>query len=210
MERHESDEQMFTLKSFHTNKIPLLVSALSSSMFVPLTPEFCISQAMTHVDPTVFPAPSYGMMSNSPLQDVRQEFLFACVLQSLLPAESIEALLGESPYDSAPSPDRRYTKDGLLQQVSSDSDRVSQLIKELENLDGNAGAIVGAVTEVRSSRRHFGPRLTLLDHSQCLQCERHHGPKVCMQCAVEYSESFGCYAAIHLSNERPSTPLQST
>lgn len=151
MERHDSDDQMFTLKSFHTNKIPLLVSALSSSMFVPLTPEFCISQAMNHVDPTVFPAPSYGMMSNSPLQDVRQEFLFACVLQSLLPVESVEGLLGESPYEAAPTPERRYSKDGLLQQISGDSDRISQLIKELENLDGNAAAIVGVVTEVRSN-----------------------------------------------------------
>ena len=136
-------------KSFHTNKIPLLVSELAPSMFLPLTPEFCISQAMTRVDNTVFPAPSYGMMSDSLLQDVRQEFLFACALHSLLRAESIETLLGESPFTLAPTPDRRYTKGGLLQQISGGTDVVSQLITELENLDGNAGAIVAAVTEVR-------------------------------------------------------------
>jgi mediator of RNA polymerase II transcription subunit 5 len=153
VERHESSEQIFALKSFHTNKIPVLISALSSSMFLPLTQEFCINQAMSHVDLTIFPAPSYGMMSNSPVQDVRQEFLFACVLHSLLPADSIEGLLGESPFTSPPSPERRYTKEGLLQQTSGNGDRLSELIKELENLDGNAGAIVSAVVDVRQDTK---------------------------------------------------------
>ena len=142
---------MFTLKSFHTNKVPLLVSTLPTSMFAPLTPEFCISQAMNHVDPTVFPPPSYGMISESLLQDVRQEFLFSCVLHSLLPSENVESLLGEAPFTPPPSPERRYTKDGLVQQIVGDTDGLGQLVKQLETLDGNAGAIVAAVTEVRDS-----------------------------------------------------------
>ena len=151
MERHESDDQMFTLKSFHTNKIPLLVSTLAASMFAPLTPELCISQAMNNVDLSVFPSPTFGMMSESPLQDVRQEFLFACVLHSLLPSESVEALLGEAPFNPPPSPERRCTKDGLVQQMVGDTDRLGQLIMQLETLDGNAGAIVAAVTEVSTN-----------------------------------------------------------
>jgi mediator of RNA polymerase II transcription subunit 5 len=148
MERRESEDQMFTLKSFHTNKVPLLVSTLPASMFAPLTPEFCISQAMSHVDQAIFPSPSYGMMSESLLQDVRQEFLFACVLHSLLPSENVEALLGEAPFTPPPSPDRRCTKDGVVQQIVGDTDQLGQFVKQLETLDGNAGAIVAAVTEV--------------------------------------------------------------
>ena len=148
MERRETGDQMFTLKSFHTNKVPLLISTLPASMFAPLTPEFCISQAMNHVDPTVFPPPSYGMISESLLQDVRQEFLFSCVLHSLLPTESVETLLGEAPFTPPPSPERKFTKDGLIQQIVGDTDRLGQLVKQLETLDGNAGAIVAAVTEV--------------------------------------------------------------
>lgn len=201
MERHESESQMFALKSFHTNKIPLLISALSPSMFVPLTPEFCISQAMTHVDLTIFPAPSYGMMSNSPLQDVRQEFLFSCVLHALLQAESIEALLTESPFTPIPSPDRRYTKDRLLQQITAGSDRISQIIKELEALDGNAGAIVAAVTEVNfESQSLRNESLPPLDYPKCLRCERHHDSKDRMQRSVEYETVFGCHAPVYLSD----------
>lgn len=151
MERRETEDQVFVLRSFHTNKVPVLVSTLPASMFAPLTPEFCISQAMNHVDPTVFPPPSYGIMSPSLLQDVRQEFLFSCALHSLLPSENVESLLGESPFTPPPSPERRYTKDNLVQQLVGDSDRLGQLVKQLETLDGNAGAIVAAVTEVSNN-----------------------------------------------------------
>lgn len=117
-------------------------------MFAPLTPEFCISQAMNHVDTTVFPPPSYGMISESLLQDVRQEFLFSCVLHSLLPSENVESLLGEAPFTPPPSSERRFTKDDLIQQIVGNTERLGQFIKQLETLDGNAGAIVAAVTEV--------------------------------------------------------------
>jgi mediator of RNA polymerase II transcription subunit 5 len=146
--RKESDQTIFTFKTFLINKIPTLLAKLSASMYSSDRPEFCIGQALNHVDPTVFPSVSYGMMSNSPLQDVRQEFLFSCTLHSLLRTESIEGLLGESPFTSPPKPASRYAKESLVEQCSSDSERIGQLIEQLEKLDGNAGAISLTVTEV--------------------------------------------------------------
>jgi mediator of RNA polymerase II transcription subunit 5 len=146
--RKESDQTIFTFKSFLINKIPTLLATLSASMYSSDRPEFCIGQALNHVDPAVFPSVSYGMMSDSRLQDVRQEFLFSCTLHSLLRAESIEGLLGEAPFTSPPKPASRYTKESLVEQCSSDSERIGQLIEELEKLDGNAGAISLTVTEV--------------------------------------------------------------
>ncbi|KAF2399114.1 Med5-domain-containing protein [Trichodelitschia bisporula] len=147
-ERNESGQTIDSLKSFLINKIPALLVSLMGSMYPSVTPEFCIAQALQHVDPNAFPPFSSGMISNSTLQEVRQEFLFACVLHSLLPAENIDRLLGETPLAYPPNPHSRYLKEDLLQQCANDPGKVIQLITELEKLDGNAGAIVHAVTEV--------------------------------------------------------------
>jgi len=60
----------------------------------------------------------------------------------------VEELLGEAPLTPPPSPERKCTKDSLVQQIVGDTDKLGQLVKQLETLDGNAGAIVAAVTEV--------------------------------------------------------------
>jgi mediator of RNA polymerase II transcription subunit 5 len=92
------------------------------------------------------------MISESVLSDVRQQFLFSCVLHSLLRAESVEGLLGEQPFTPVPDPATRYVKETLVEECSSDSERIGQLIEELEKLDGNAGAISNTIAEVRGQR----------------------------------------------------------
>jgi mediator of RNA polymerase II transcription subunit 5 len=146
--RKESDHIVFALKSFLINKVPVLLTTLSASMFSSDRIEVCIGQALAHVDLAVFPTPSNGMMANSPLQDVRQEFLFSCTLHSLLRAESVKGLLEEDPLESPPNPSSRYIKENLIEQCSNDSERIVQLVEELEKLDGNAGVISLTVTEV--------------------------------------------------------------
>ena len=42
----------------------------------------------------------------------------------------------------------RYVKDELVSQITGNTQRADQLIAEMESMEGNAGAIVGAVTEV--------------------------------------------------------------
>jgi mediator of RNA polymerase II transcription subunit 5 len=147
--RNESSQTLFALKSFLINKVPPLLSALAGSMFPSLTPEYCITQALGRVDLNTFPSFGMGMLSNSVLQDVRQEFIYGCTLHGLLPVESVDRLLGETPFTPPPTQDSRYHKDVLSQQCATEPGKVVQLISQLEKLDGNAGAIVAAVTEVR-------------------------------------------------------------
>ncbi|CAI6338683.1 unnamed protein product [Periconia digitata] len=148
MYRNEPTQTMYSLKSFLVNKIPLLLSQYASSMYA-MNPELCITQALSHIDPNAFPAFSQGfedIMGNSnSLSEVRQEFLNACALHNLIQTSTIERLLGEAPMQGPPA--IKYSKQNLLAQCKDNFEKVYAYIEELENLDGNAGAIVGAVTE---------------------------------------------------------------
>jgi mediator of RNA polymerase II transcription subunit 5 len=149
MYRSEPSQIMFSLKSFLVNKIPLILLHISTSIF-PMTLEMSITQAFSHIDLHAFPASSQGfddmLGNNSSLADVRQDFLNACALHSLIPAATVERLLGEAPMQGPP--DTKYESKTLLEQCKSNFDKVNVYVDELENLDGNAGAIVGAVSEV--------------------------------------------------------------
>lgn len=148
MYRNEPSQTMDSLKSFLVNKIPLLLSQYASPMYA-MNPELCITQALSHVDPNAFPAFSQGfdiMGSNNALSDVRQDFLNACALHGLIQTSTVERLLGETPMQGPP--ETKYVKQNLIVQCKENFERVYAYIEELENLDGNAGAIVGAVTEV--------------------------------------------------------------
>ncbi|KAL5114291.1 mediator complex subunit [Pleosporales sp. CAS-2024a] len=149
MYRSESSQTMFCLKSFLINKIPALISQISTSIFPMTPPEVSITQALSHVDPNAFPTFSQGfddMMGNTnSLAEVRQDFLNACALHGLITTATVERLLGETPMQGPPG--TRYDKRHLLEQCKGNFDKISMYIDELENLDGNAGAIVGALTE---------------------------------------------------------------
>ncbi len=149
MYRSEPSSTMFYLKAFLINKVPLLLVQLSTSIF-PMTAELSITQALSHVDPNAFPSFSQGfddiMGNNNSLSDVRQDFLNACALHNLIPTTTIERLLGETPMQGPP--ETKYDKKQLLENFKNNFDKVSMYIDELENLDGNAGAIAGAITEV--------------------------------------------------------------
>jgi mediator of RNA polymerase II transcription subunit 5 len=148
--RNERAQTTNILRSFLINKIPLLLSVLSSSLFPPLTSEFCITEALRHVDTTVFPTLSnmFDETSNNNMfsDSVRQDFCFACCLHGLLEESSIEELLGDIPMQSLPA-GGRYLKEDLVQQCLSDPERAEGLIDELEHMDGNVGAVSHAITE---------------------------------------------------------------
>jgi mediator of RNA polymerase II transcription subunit 5 len=146
MIRKEPSSTLFVFKSFLINKVPVILEALSVSMFSTDRCEFCIGQALVQVDKELFPSMAIG--TKSILQDLREEFLFSCVLHSLLRAESVQGLLGEPPLSSPPNPSSRYTKETLIEECANDTERAVQLVDELEKLDGNGGAISLSLTEV--------------------------------------------------------------
>ncbi|KAI9832948.1 MAG: mediator complex subunit [Phylliscum demangeonii] len=148
--RNEAKQTLFLLRSFLINKIPLLLVEAFAAMYAPLTAEFCIAQALTHVDPQAFPSFSSIFdvsAGSSVLSEVRQEFLFACCLHGLLPESSIEPLLGEIPMQELP-PGGKYSKDSLFAQCVDDPGRIDSLLGEMEGLEGNAGAVVLAIVDV--------------------------------------------------------------
>jgi mediator of RNA polymerase II transcription subunit 5 len=140
---------MFVFRSFLVNKLPPFFASLAAASMEPIPMELCINQALSKVDPNAFPSFSqvFEMQGNTVLSDVRQEFLFACASHRLIPESSIERLLGENPMQTLPV-GGRYVKDELVAQITGNTQRADQLIAEVESMEGNAGAIVGAVTEV--------------------------------------------------------------
>lgn len=150
MFRQESKDSQSLAKYFLIHKVPVLLSVLSTSMFPPLTPALCISQAMAYVDPNVFPTFSqgFGLSETTSDAEARQQFIFACTLHGLLPRESVEGMLGESPMEPIPPFGSRLIKDDLVNQCQSNLGKAESLIKQLEKWDGNAGAIVGAIVDV--------------------------------------------------------------
>ncbi|KAK0635373.1 mediator complex, subunit Med5 [Bombardia bombarda] len=151
---NEGSKSGHLLKSFLVNKIPLVLGSLAaSSTIYPFDSEFCITQALGQVDTNVFPTLSgmFDMQNNSSFQDsVRQDFCFACQLHGLLSQQAIETLLGDITYQSLPD-EGRYVKDTLVQSCLEDPERISKLIGELDNMNGNVGAAAQAIIEVIGS-----------------------------------------------------------
>nr|A1CGW7.2 RecName: Full=Mediator of RNA polymerase II transcription subunit 5; AltName: Full=Mediator complex subunit 5 [Aspergillus clavatus NRRL 1] len=147
MYRNESSRTMFLFRSFLVNKLPPFFAAMLASTMVSIPMEMCISQALGRLDPNTFPSFSqmFEMQGNTVLSDVRQEFLFACASHKLIPESSIERMLGENPMQALPV---GYNKDELVSQINTNPERAEQLINEIESMEGNAGAIVGAITEI--------------------------------------------------------------
>lgn len=148
--RSESIQNMFRLKSFLMNKVPNLLLQISGSIY-PMTLELCITQALSHIDSNAFPSFSQGFDdimggNNSALADVRQQFLSACALHSLITQNTAERLLGGASMQGPSG--TKYDRKILLNQCKSNFDKASNYIDELESLDGNAGAITMAVTDV--------------------------------------------------------------
>ncbi|KAI4098891.1 MAG: hypothetical protein L6R37_006254 [Teloschistes peruensis] len=149
MYRNEPSHTITRLRSFLVNKLPNFLSNYAVMMFPPLSIETCISQALLRIDPAAFP--SFSQMfdplgKGGVLSEARQEFLFACALHQLIPEGSIEGLLGDVPMQSLPA-GGRYARNELVAQCTSNPARIEELIGELENMEGNAGEIAGAMIE---------------------------------------------------------------
>lgn len=150
--RNETPQTQILLRSYLINKVPVLLTNLVASAFPPLSSEFCITEALSHVDTNAFPTFSsmFDESSNGGnifSDSVRQDFCFACCLHGLIPEDSIERLLGETPMQTLPDAGR-YVKEDLVRQCLTDPERSETLIEELERTDGNVGAASQALVEV--------------------------------------------------------------
>ncbi|KAH8664059.1 mediator complex subunit Med5 [Xylariales sp. PMI_506] len=149
--RNEGPKTAQVLRSYLINKLPLLLATLAQSLFPPVTPQYCITEALGQVDTNAFPTLSAMFdesNSNNTFTDtVRQEFCFACCLHGLIPESAIEVLLGEITYQTLPE-NGKYIKDTLVNECMADPERIQGLINELDKMDGNVGAVCQALTEV--------------------------------------------------------------
>lgn len=167
MYRSEPAELLALLRSYLVNKLPIFLLNYAGMMFEPMTVEYCIGQALAHVDPTAFPSFSqmFDFPSRNSVSEARQEFLFACALHQLIPEQSIEGLLGDVPMQSLPA-GGRYLKQDLVAQCTANPSRIDELVGELENMEGNAGEIASALLEVcnpqAESRDGLGISLVLV------------------------------------------------
>lgn len=199
--RLESKYVMTTLRSFLINKIPTIIPMLASTSYEAPNFEFCITQALNNIDQAAFAALADSFLdSTNPLSDVRQDFVFACIRHSLLPSSSTERLLGDSLMDQPPTSGSRYIKDTLVIQLRSNLDSLDGYVDELEKIDGNAGAIVLAITEVSLSQGGFLPyELTRTGSTGPVCCERNDVAQGNMQCTFPEATSPRLHAPIHIS-----------
>ncbi|KAI1367535.1 mediator of RNA polymerase II transcription subunit 5 [Xylaria arbuscula] len=149
--RNEGQKTGHLLRSYLINKLPLLLATLANSMFAPLTPQYCITEALAQVDTNAFPTLSAMFddtnNNNTFTDSVRQDFCFACCLHGLIPESSIEGLLGEITYQSLPQ-DGRQVKEKLVERCIADPERIQELVREIDNMDGNVGAVCQALIDM--------------------------------------------------------------
>ncbi|PUU79277.1 mediator complex, subunit Med5 [Tuber borchii] len=155
--RNEAASTLFLLRSFLTNKVPILLSRLSPS---PMTASYALSQALLRTDastlanppPSLFDPYSHNTSTNpdmifNTLVDLRQEFLFACALHGVVGEEDIQGIIGELPLGALPVAGK-YDVGDLMNQCAMDPDRVERLLEEIEGVEGNSGAVVRTVVEI--------------------------------------------------------------
>ncbi|KAL7781566.1 mediator complex, subunit Med5 [Trichoderma afarasin] len=148
--RNEGPRDAHLLRSFLINKVPLILAQLCPPGFS-TSAEFCITEALSQVDTSVFPTASLMFdesRNNNPYtESVREEFCSACALHGLIEREHVERILGESSMGYEPSQEK-YSKEKLVQSCLSDPDKIQALIRDMDKMDGNVGAVCQALVEL--------------------------------------------------------------
>nr|CEG04968.1 unnamed protein product [Fusarium clavum] len=162
--RNEGQKDAHLLRSFLINKLPLLLYQLLPPGFSGTSAEFCITEALSHVDTSLFPTASLMFdesRNNNPYtESIREEFCAACVLHGLVQREHVERILGEISLSYEPSL-QKHSKDKLVQDCLSDTDKIQGLVRELDKMDGNVGAVCQALVEVLRQSCHNKETMSL-------------------------------------------------
>jgi len=176
MYRNETQRSTNIIRSFLANKLPVFIqNNYSNVIFEPSTVESCIRHALGLIDPHTFPSlPQMfdPLGRNSLLSEARQDFLFACALHGLIPEKSIEEILGDVPMQSLPASGVLIRED-LVGQCTANPAKFDQYIAELEsvNMEGNAGAIAGAIIEILHTLCANNDTMTLKGVCNTLSCK---------------------------------------
>ena len=143
--RGDSPAQRSLTRSFITNALPVFLSThYAPLLFPPLTSESCIRQALGRIDP------SSSQQSFDLLSETRVDFLFSCALHNLLPESQIKDILGETPLQELPS-SGRLTPEIVVDRIRHDMARIETYVSQLENYEGNSGAIAQGLVRVMGS-----------------------------------------------------------
>ncbi|KAF4446383.1 hypothetical protein F53441_9951 [Fusarium austroafricanum] len=165
--RNEGQKDAHLLRSFLINKVPLLLYQLLPPGFPGTSAEFCITEALTHVDTSLFPTASLMFdesRNNNPYtESIREEFCAACVLHGLVQREHVERILGEISLSYEPSL-QKHSKDKLVQDCLSDTERIQGLVRELDKMDGNVGASLDIILLFEKLPTILEPLCQLLDN----------------------------------------------
>jgi mediator of RNA polymerase II transcription subunit 5 len=149
--RNEAGKDAHLLKSYLINKLPLLLCQLFPPGFSTTSAEFCITEALNQVDTSMFPTASLmfdeSRENNPHTESVREEFCAACALHGLVDRGRVDQILGEVSMSYEPSLEKS-SKEKLVENCLSDSDKIQTLVREIEKMDGNVGAVCQAVVEV--------------------------------------------------------------
>ena len=124
---------------FIQNKLPALLSMISAASFNSFGTEQAITDAWHQVLP---------LLSTQHLLATGAHFLHVCSLLHLLPTQTVVQLVGNDDLLKGLSKGL-YTKDVLVEQVTSNHTRGPKVIEELIRGDGSAGFMSQAVVEVR-------------------------------------------------------------
>lgn len=148
LHRNRTTQSLLCYRSFIANKLPLLLVSLSASLFPPSSAQLCIQTALGRIDVHPFPPlSSENDGVNEALRSSRQQFLQACVMHQLGSDSAFASVTGD-PGANFGTRSVRYTKESLASQCVANIHRVDVLVRELDSMNGNAGAISGALVEV--------------------------------------------------------------
>lgn len=150
--RSSGKEDAQLLRSFLINKVPLLLSQLFPPGFSVEAAEVCLTQALSQIDTNLFPTPSLifdeSRHNNPYTESSREEFCGACVLHGLVNRGHVERILGEMSIGYEP---KKYSKDDLVQDYLSQTNKIKGVVADLDKMDGNVGAVCQALVEVSIS-----------------------------------------------------------
>lgn len=143
----EPRQNVKAVRSFICNKLPLLLSMMSSTI-QPAAVEACVQMAMgpggmVSMDPLPPISPGATDVRDT-LKATRLDLLQACVLHGLITESTVTLVLNENiALPRVP----KLSKESLIAQCSNNMTKFGEWVEELAGMQGNAGAIAGCIVE---------------------------------------------------------------
>ncbi|KAF2148675.1 Med5-domain-containing protein [Myriangium duriaei CBS 260.36] len=147
LQRHETTHLVLCHRSFIANKVPLLITNLSSKHLYPTSlVEQYIQLAMGRIETHMFPPLSSDTAGiNEAVRDSRQDFLRVCQVHHLISEAAVTASLGQTP--TKPTPTTRHHRHILIQQLLASPQKSEELVGELDRMTGDVGSISNALVD---------------------------------------------------------------